>query len=64
MKCARVALAEMEMSPYGASCGTNVKHEMTEYLFLRILMQFGLFNGIMYRSGVRGLNLKREIENA
>lgn len=32
MTAARVALAELEMEPYGSSCGTNFRHEMFEYL--------------------------------
>ena len=31
---ADTALSELEMSPYGASCGINIKHEATEYLAL------------------------------
>ena len=53
MKSARIALAELEMSPYGASCGTNIKHEMTEYLWRSILTPFGLYNYYMFRYGFK-----------
>ena len=60
MKCAKVALAEMEMSPYGAGAGINIKHEMTEYLMIRVLMQFGMFNRLMYNFGVQAQKTKQE----
>ena len=51
MTSAKVALAELEMQPYGASGGTNLMHEATEYFFLRILKEFGLFEALMFRYG-------------
>ena len=32
-ECARVALAEMEMEPYGATCGSNLYHEATDFMY-------------------------------
>ena len=53
MKSARIALAEMEMEPYGNSCGTNIKHEVTEYFWQHVLTPLGLFNFYMYRYGMK-----------
>ena len=51
---ANAALTELEMSPYGASSGTNIQHEATEYLATHVLPSIGIFNYLMYRYGQRG----------
>ena len=48
MTAARVALAELKMAPYGASCGTNIRHESFEYL-VNHFMPLPTFNYMMLK---------------
>lgn len=52
MTAARVALAELNMSAYGSSCGTNIRHETFEYV-VNHLMPYSWFNYFMLKNGVR-----------
>ena len=47
---ARVALGELDMEPYGSSCGTNIRHEMFEYIVTGFI-PMSLFNYTMFNSG-------------
>ena len=49
----RIALSELEISPYGSSCGTAIKHEVSEYLIKKYMQPFGMFDYFMYKYGVK-----------
>ena len=52
VNAARVALAELEMEGYGASSGTNVRHEVFEYLVSNFV-PVSIFNYIMLKNSAK-----------
>ena len=56
----RIALAELDISPYGASCGSAIKHEVSEYIILRYMQPFGIFNYLMYKYGKKAKEIRED----
>jgi hypothetical protein len=56
---ARVALGELNMEPYGANSGTNIRHEVFEYL-VKGFIPTSFISYMMFKSCIKIQNLRSD----